>query len=48
MAGGVAIFDYNNDGKLDIFFTNGADIKTLQKDSAQWAILMATGGWILR
>ena len=32
MAGGVAVFDYNNDGKLDIFFTNGADIKTLQKD----------------
>jgi hypothetical protein len=31
MAGGVAVFDYNNDGKLDIFFTNGADIKTLLK-----------------
>ncbi len=31
MAGGVAVFDYNNDGKLDIFFTNGADIKTLKK-----------------
>ena len=30
MAGGVAVFDYNNDGRLDIFFTNGADIKTLQ------------------
>jgi enediyne biosynthesis protein E4 len=24
MAGGVAVFDYDNDGRLDIFFTNGA------------------------
>lgn len=37
MAGGVAIFDYNNDGKLDIFFTNGADIKTLRKTSARYS-----------
>ncbi len=37
MAGGVAIFDYNNDGKLDIFFSNGADIKTLQKNSAKFS-----------
>ncbi len=36
MAGGVAIFDYNNDGNLDIFFTNGADIHTLQKDSPKY------------
>ncbi len=31
MAGGVAVFDYNNDGLLDIFFTNGADIPSLAK-----------------
>jgi hypothetical protein len=37
MAGGVAIFDYNNDGKLDVFFTNGADIKTLQKNSGKYS-----------
>jgi hypothetical protein len=37
MAGGVAVFDYNNDGKLDIFFTNGADIDTLQKSSPKYS-----------
>jgi len=36
MAGGVAVFDYNNDGKLDIFFANGADIKALQKTSPKY------------
>jgi hypothetical protein len=36
MAGGVAVFDYNNDGNLDIFFTNGADINTLQKSSPKY------------
>ena len=25
MAGGVAVFDYNGDGRPDIFFANGAD-----------------------
>lgn len=33
MAGGVAVFDYNRDGRPDIFFTNGANLITLKKDS---------------
>ena len=28
MAGGVGVFDYDNDRDLDIFFPNGADVKT--------------------
>ncbi len=36
MPGGVAVFDYNKDGKPDIFFTNGADIATLKKDSPKY------------
>ena len=36
MEGGVAVFDYDNDGNLDIFFTNGADITTLRKSSPRY------------
>ena len=32
--GGVALLDYDNDGYLDIFFTNGATIPGLAKDSS--------------
>src|ERR1700728_2281019 len=32
MTGGVALFDYNNEGLLDIFFTNGGAIPSLEKN----------------
>jgi hypothetical protein len=37
MTGGVALFDYNNDGLLDIFFTNGAAIPSLEKSDPSYA-----------
>jgi len=37
MEGGMAIFDFNNDGHLDLFFANGADIQTLRKTSAKYS-----------
>jgi enediyne biosynthesis protein E4 len=37
MAGGVAVFDYNGDGRPDIFFTNGADLSTLRKSSPKYS-----------
>lgn len=36
MAGGVAVFDYNNDGRLDIYFTNGAELPSLVKSSPKF------------
>lgn len=37
MAGGVALFDYDDDGLLDVFFTNGASIPSLEKSSCAYA-----------
>jgi enediyne biosynthesis protein E4 len=34
MGGGVALFDYDNDGRLDIFFTNGARIDSQRPDKS--------------
>jgi len=36
MPGGVAVFDYNGDGRPDIFFTNGGNISTLKKDDPKY------------
>jgi len=36
MAGGVAVFDFDNDGRLDIFFTNGAKLPELRKTGPQF------------
>jgi enediyne biosynthesis protein E4 len=36
MLGGVAAFDYNNDGLLDLFFTNGAAIPSLEKSDPRF------------
>jgi hypothetical protein len=35
--GGLAVFDYNGDGRPDIFFTNGAQTPSLEKSSAMYA-----------
>ena len=45
MAGGVAVFDYNNDGLLDIFAVNGAAMPGLVKQGeAQWNRLFRNNG----
>ncbi|HZS50344.1 MAG TPA: FG-GAP-like repeat-containing protein [Bryobacterales bacterium] len=36
MLGGVAALDYNNDGCMDIFFTNGAELPSLRKTGPEF------------
>src|SRR4051794_22278385 len=33
MGGGVALFDYNNDGLLDVFFVNSGQLNAAQQNS---------------
>lgn len=33
MCGGVGVIDYDNDGNMDLFFTNGAELPALRKTS---------------
>jgi enediyne biosynthesis protein E4 len=40
MCGGVAVFDYDNDGLLDIYFTNGAKLPELKKTGPQFHHLL--------
>jgi hypothetical protein len=35
--GGLAVFDYNGDGRPDIFFTNGAQTPSLEKSAAVYS-----------
>lgn len=45
MAGGLAVFDYNGDGRPDIFFTNGAEIPSLTKSGPEdWNRLYRNDG----
>jgi enediyne biosynthesis protein E4 len=45
MAGGVAVFDYDGDGRPDIFFTNGAEVPSLVKrDKSYWNRLYHNDG----
>ncbi|MDQ2898449.1 MAG: VCBS repeat-containing protein [Acidobacteriota bacterium] len=37
MAGGVAAFDYNNDGLPNIFFANGVGLPSLKKTAAKYS-----------
>jgi enediyne biosynthesis protein E4 len=50
MPGGIAVFDYDGDGRPDIYFTNGADIPSLEKtDPKYWNRLYHNeGDWKFR
>jgi hypothetical protein len=47
LAGGVAILDYDNDGRMDIFLTNGAELPSMRKPAAfADALLRNRGGGV--
>jgi hypothetical protein len=50
MPGGIAVFDYDGDGRPDIYFTNGAEIPSLEKTSPKYwnRLYRNEGGWKFR
>src|SRR6185369_561063 len=45
MCGGVAVLDFDNDGRMDIFFSNGARLPELKKtDSSFYNCLLRNKG----
>jgi hypothetical protein len=50
MPGGIAVFDYDGDGRPDIYFTNGADIPSLEKTSPKYwnRLYRNEGAWKFR
>jgi hypothetical protein len=50
MAGGMAAFDYDGDGRMDLFFTNGAAIPSMEKTSERYAnrLYRNAGDWKFR
>src|SRR5260370_14961916 len=36
MPGGIAVFDFDGDGRPDIYFTNGADVPSLEKSAPKF------------
>ncbi|HLH17582.1 MAG TPA: CRTAC1 family protein [Bryobacteraceae bacterium] len=50
MPGGIAILDYDGDGRPDIYFTNGAEIPSLEKSSPRYwnRLFRNEGNWHFR